>query len=167
MGFSWQKYWNKLPFLPPWDLPEPGVKPASPAFQVDSLPLSYWGSPNICQVQGKFKFFFFETFWNFFSNTSELLLVDSVDKESVDKKSQMCILRVPKSLIFSNFCTSISNPSFRQLTTMKIIIDQDAFFFFRTPMFSGLWKIWCVCVYVYGKEQKGKFFAEINVGSSG
>ena len=131
MGFSWQKYWNNLPFPPPWDPPEPGVKPASPAspaFQVDSLPLSYWGSPNICQVQGKFKFFFFETFWNFFSNTSELLLVDSVDKEPVDKKSQMCILRVPKSLIFYNFCTNISNPSFRQLTTMKIIIDQDAFF---------------------------------------
>ena len=27
------------------DLPDPGIKPASPALQVDSLPLNHWGSP--------------------------------------------------------------------------------------------------------------------------
>ena len=30
---------------PPGDLPDLGIKPASPALQVDSLPLSHWGSP--------------------------------------------------------------------------------------------------------------------------
>ena len=30
---------------PPGDLRDPGVKPRSPALQVDSLPLSHWGSP--------------------------------------------------------------------------------------------------------------------------
>ena len=29
MGFSRQEYWNGLPFLLPWDLPNPGLKPAS------------------------------------------------------------------------------------------------------------------------------------------
>ena len=29
MGFSWQEYWSGLPFLPPGDLPKPGIKPAS------------------------------------------------------------------------------------------------------------------------------------------
>ena len=29
MGFSRQKYWNGLPFLPPGDLPDPGIEPAS------------------------------------------------------------------------------------------------------------------------------------------
>ena len=29
MGFSRQEYWNGLPFLPPGDLPNPGIKPAS------------------------------------------------------------------------------------------------------------------------------------------
>ena len=31
MGFSRQEYWSGLPFLPPGDLPHPGIKPASPA----------------------------------------------------------------------------------------------------------------------------------------
>ena len=31
MGFPRQEYWNGLPFLSSRDLPEPGVKPASPA----------------------------------------------------------------------------------------------------------------------------------------
>ena len=30
MGFSRQEYWSGLPFPPPGDLPEPGIKPASP-----------------------------------------------------------------------------------------------------------------------------------------
>ena len=31
MGFPWQEYWSELPFLPPGDLPNPGIKLASPA----------------------------------------------------------------------------------------------------------------------------------------
>ena len=31
MGLSWQEYWSGLPFLPPGDLPDPGIKPTSPA----------------------------------------------------------------------------------------------------------------------------------------
>ena len=47
VGLSRQEYWNGLPFPPPGDLPDPGIKPASPrssASQVDSLLLSHWGS---------------------------------------------------------------------------------------------------------------------------
>ena len=29
VGFSKQEYWSGLPFLPPRDLPDPGVEPAS------------------------------------------------------------------------------------------------------------------------------------------
>ena len=36
MGFSRQEYWSELPFPSPRDLPDPGIKPGSPAFQVDS-----------------------------------------------------------------------------------------------------------------------------------
>ena len=31
MGFSRQEYWSGLPFLQPEDLPDPGIKPVSPA----------------------------------------------------------------------------------------------------------------------------------------
>ena len=31
MGFSRQEYWSGLPFLSPRDLPNPGIKPGSPA----------------------------------------------------------------------------------------------------------------------------------------
>ena len=42
MGFSRQEYWSGLPFPSLRDLPNPGIKPESPALQVDSLPLSHW-----------------------------------------------------------------------------------------------------------------------------
>ena len=46
MGFSQQEYWSGLPCPPPGDLPHPGIKPASPALQADSLPTSHqWGNP--------------------------------------------------------------------------------------------------------------------------
>ena len=31
MGFFWHEYWSALQFSPPGDLPNPGIKPASPA----------------------------------------------------------------------------------------------------------------------------------------
>ena len=31
IGFSRQGYWNELPFLPPGDIPDPGIEPMSPA----------------------------------------------------------------------------------------------------------------------------------------
>ena len=37
MGFSGQEYWSGLPFPSPGDLPDPGIKPWSPAFQADTL----------------------------------------------------------------------------------------------------------------------------------
>ena len=43
MGFSRQEYWSGLPFPSPGDLPEPGIKPKSPALQVYSLPSELLG----------------------------------------------------------------------------------------------------------------------------
>ena len=40
MGFPRQEYWSGLPFLPPGDLPDPGIEPmfpVAPALKVDSL----------------------------------------------------------------------------------------------------------------------------------
>ena len=37
MDFSRQEYWSGLPFPSPVDLPDSGMKPGSPALQVDSL----------------------------------------------------------------------------------------------------------------------------------
>ena len=48
MGFPRQEYWSGLPFLPPDDLMDAGIKsvsPAAPALAADSLPLSHLGSP--------------------------------------------------------------------------------------------------------------------------
>ena len=55
MGFPRQEYWSGLPFPSLRDLPNPGIKPESPDWQEDSLPLSHQGSPNkyrapVCQV---------------------------------------------------------------------------------------------------------------------
>ena len=38
MELSRQEYWSGLPFPSPGDLPDPRIKPRSPALQADSLP---------------------------------------------------------------------------------------------------------------------------------
>ena len=43
--FSRQEYWSGLPFPSPGDLPNPGIKPGSPALQADSLPCESPGNP--------------------------------------------------------------------------------------------------------------------------
>ena len=45
MGSPRQEYWSGLPFPSPGDLPKPGIKPASPALQADSLPTELRGKP--------------------------------------------------------------------------------------------------------------------------
>ena len=47
-GISRQDYWSGLPFSSPGDLPDPGIKPRSPALQADSLPSE---PPSVC-MQG-------------------------------------------------------------------------------------------------------------------
>ena len=47
MGFPRQEYCSGLPFPSPGNLPNPEIKPPSPAWQVDSLPLSHLGSPEV------------------------------------------------------------------------------------------------------------------------
>ena len=45
MGFSRQEYWSGLPFPFPEDLPDPGIKPRSPALQADALTSEPPGKP--------------------------------------------------------------------------------------------------------------------------
>ena len=44
--FSRQEHWSGFPFPPPGDLTDPGIEPASPAWQVDPLPLELPGKPD-------------------------------------------------------------------------------------------------------------------------
>ena len=45
MGFSRQEYWSGLPFPPQGNLPDPGIKPRSPALQADSVQSDPPGKP--------------------------------------------------------------------------------------------------------------------------
>ena len=44
--FSRQEYWSGLPFPPPGDLPNLGIKPRSPTLQADALPSEPPGKPS-------------------------------------------------------------------------------------------------------------------------
>ena len=46
-GFSRQEHWSGLPCPSPGDLPDPGIEPRSPAWQVDSLPSEPPGSKGV------------------------------------------------------------------------------------------------------------------------
>ena len=56
MGFPRQESWNGLPFPSPGDLPNPGIKPMSPAWQAD-LSLSHLGIPQLTAFYSKEKSF--------------------------------------------------------------------------------------------------------------
>ena len=42
--FSREEYWSGLLFPSPGDLPDPGIKPVSPDWQADYLPLCHVGN---------------------------------------------------------------------------------------------------------------------------
>ena len=42
-----QEYWSGWPMPSPGDLPDPGIKPGSPALQADSLPADLWGKHHV------------------------------------------------------------------------------------------------------------------------
>ena len=57
MEFSRQEYWTLLPFTPPGDLPDPGIKPASsasPALQAEPLPLSHPKRNRLIDIENRF-----------------------------------------------------------------------------------------------------------------
>ena len=47
MEFPRRKYWSRLPFPPPGDLPDPGIEPGSPALQADPLLTELQRKPSI------------------------------------------------------------------------------------------------------------------------
>ena len=60
MEFFRQEYWSGLPFPSPGHLPDPRIKPESPALQADALPSEQQGSPQepesvtfLSAIQGK------------------------------------------------------------------------------------------------------------------
>ena len=75
MGFSRQEYWNGLPFLPPGDLPDPGIQPHLLCFlhwQADSSPLAppwkpYTKDSTLCFHK---KVFYISTFLSIFLQMS-------------------------------------------------------------------------------------------------
>ena len=72
MGFSRQEYWSGLPCPLPGDLPDPRIKPASPAslaLQVDSLPQSHGGNldPATCKTKSTSGLCSFESQYYFLS----------------------------------------------------------------------------------------------------
>ena len=72
MGFSRQKYWSGLPFPPSGDLPNPGIKPVSPAVQADALSAQPWGKPHYLPVLDK-SFCFSEPQFSLYGNDDQIL----------------------------------------------------------------------------------------------
>ena len=54
MKFSRQEYWSGSPCPSPGNLPNPGIKPRSPALQVDSLPFEHLGMQCLDHENGNF-----------------------------------------------------------------------------------------------------------------
>ena len=50
MEFSRQEYWSELPYPSPGNLPNPGIKPGSPALQQILYCLRHKGSPMLVDI---------------------------------------------------------------------------------------------------------------------
>ena len=61
MRFSRQEYWSGWPCPPPGDLPNPGIEPASPALQVDSLPTEPSGKPKSLYILAEIYIYIVDT----------------------------------------------------------------------------------------------------------
>ena len=84
MEFSRQEYWSGQPFPSPGDLPDPGIKPGSPALQVNSLP----AEPAIDSPLGSHlgRFWFGAVFWR----TCTFLLDVDQGVEMLDHRVGVC-----------------------------------------------------------------------------
>ena len=70
MEFSRQEYWSEYPFPSPGDLPNPGIKPRSPALQADSLPSEpqgAWAWLMIVLICNNSLWLYFITKYNFYT----------------------------------------------------------------------------------------------------
>ena len=54
VGFSRQEYWIGLPFAPPGDLPDRGIKPGSPGLKAESFPSEPPGKPIVSKEIAKY-----------------------------------------------------------------------------------------------------------------
>ena len=94
MEFSRLEYWRGLPFPSPGDLPNSGIKPRSPALQVDSLPSE--PSPSVfskmsysCQLITHLECILYSLFTSFFS---------LLDLQSLDLATKVAPLLTPFAL---------------------------------------------------------------------
>ena len=80
-GFSREEHWSGLPFPSPGDLPDPGIKPRSPALQTDSLLTELHGKPQILQYFHSIQSI---TFLNLFKVDSQLCRIISGEGKEED-----------------------------------------------------------------------------------
>ena len=65
--FSRQEYWSGPPFLSPRDIPNPGIKPGSPALQADPLLSNVPEKTQTCLVFQK------QSAWGFLASTIKFI----------------------------------------------------------------------------------------------
>ena len=130
MGFSRQEYGSELPCLPPGDIPDPGIKPATPTLQADSWPLKAMGETLIqaylisrCFEGAVLLFCFVFTNWRF----SASLLTPFFSKAIAHFVSPGHVLVI--HIIFQMFSFSLS------LLWWSVI--------------SNLWCYYCNCVGIF------------------
>ena len=94
MGFSRQKYWSGLPFSSPGDLPYPGIEPASPALQADSLPSQPSEMPQIKPIRS-FKFTHAPQLLSLCSRAQEVQLLSPLTLEPCSATREATAVRSP------------------------------------------------------------------------
>ena len=121
MEFSRQEYWSGLPFPSPGNLPNPGIKPRSPALQADSL---------LAEPQGKHK----NTGVGGLSLLQQIFLSQELNLHFVPTKlARACVLALSLSLsLYIYIYTHTHTPTHTHTHTPHLLYPS-----------LGLWALGC------------------------
>ena len=105
MEFSRHEYWSRLPFPPPVDLPNLGIKPRSPTLRADSL-LSKWPGKS-------FPFWFILIFfcyrWLKFGPSSKIVFNRICFPINISLSTEQYVLKFKNNFISENLWREISS----------------------------------------------------------
>ena len=133
LGFPRQEPWSGLPLSPPGDLPDPGIKPTSPASQMDSVSLSHLGSLDILYsglpifLNYGFCWLFFKKisvkFWSVNTCLCRFLSLENIQNESevrfwIKLVIRHLLDRSPSRVTWSFLWVTVSAPVFLELTEL-------------------------------------------------
>ena len=138
VGFSKQESWSGLPFSSPGDLPDPGIKPGSPAPQADFFP--DWATSEAHFWMESACYFNSETFLSLYFMF--LLIMVKVSRRNKSKPVTLKLWLGLLTINHSSFSRYLRSTFFREEINGKIDIKKICKRG-KSRSLTCMWRCWC------------------------